>query len=130
MMAITENLIFTDSYYPAEMNHHSTGLDPTVAMIRGDVELKAVVQGLFLKFTSNTETLLHGDLHSGSVMCTPDETKIIDPEFGFYGPIGLDIGMLIANYLMAYFSQPGHREKGDVESYQTWILKVIEDTVV
>jgi 5-methylthioribose kinase len=93
------------------------------------VKLKSAAQGLFLKFTANTETLLHGDLHSGSVMCTSDETKVIDPEFGFYGPIGFDIGMLIANYLMAYFSQPGHRVKGDLENYQTWILKVIEDTV-
>ena len=30
---------------------------------------------------------------------------LIDPEFGFYGPIGFDIGMLISNFLMAYFSQ-------------------------
>lgn len=129
MMGITENLIFTDPYYQAEMNNHSDGLDPIVAMLREDVKLKSAAQGLFLKFTANTETLLHGDLHSGSVMCTSDETKVIDPEFGFYGPIGFDIGMLIANYLMAYFSQPGHRVKGDLENYQTWILKVIEDTV-
>ena len=81
-----------------------------------------------MKFTSNTETLCHGDLHSGSVMCTDNETKVIDPEFGFYGPMGFDIGMLISNYLMAYFSQPGHRDSEKLSEYQNWILKVIEET--
>lgn len=81
-----------------------------------------------MKFTSNTQTLCHGDLHSGSVMCTDSETKVIDPEFGFYGPMGFDIGMLISNYLMAYFSQPGHRDSEKLSEYQNWILKVIEET--
>ena len=81
-----------------------------------------------IKFTSNTQTLCHGDLHSGSVMCTANETKVIDPEFGFYGPMGFDIGMLISNYLMAYFSQPGHRDSEKLSEYQNWILKVIEET--
>ena len=83
---------------------------------------------MLMKFTSNTETLCHGDLHSGSVMCTDNETKVIDPEFGFYGPMGFDIGMLISNYLMAYFSQPGHRDSEKLSEYQNWILKVIEET--
>ena len=81
-----------------------------------------------MKFTSNTQTLCHGDLYSGSVMCTDNETKVIDPEFGFYGPMGFDIGMLISNYLMAYFSQPGHRDSEKLSEYQNWILKVIEET--
>ena len=128
LMAITENLIFTDPYFEAELNHHTEGLDPVVATLRGDVAMKAAVQEMLLKFTANAETLLHGDLHSGSVMCTGDETKVIDPEFGFYGPMGFDIGMLISNYLMAYFSQPGHRGDDELASYQGWILDLIEDT--
>jgi 5-methylthioribose kinase len=60
-------------------------------------------------------------------MCTDSETKIIDPEFGFYGPIGFDIGMLISNFLMAYFSQPGHRSQNNLEDYQDWLLSVIEE---
>ena len=60
-------------------------------------------------------------------MCTETETKIIDPEFGFYGPMGFDIGMLISNFLMAYFSQPGHRTENTLEKYQDWILSVIDE---
>ena len=128
LMGITESLVFTEPYFAAEMNHHTEGLDPIVKILRSDVEMKSVAQTMLLKFTANTETLCHGDLHSGSVMCTDNETKVIDPEFGFYGPMGFDIGMLISNYLMAYFSQPSHRESDTLLEYQTWILKVIEGT--
>ncbi|HCQ64041.1 MAG TPA: S-methyl-5-thioribose kinase [Rhodobacteraceae bacterium] len=129
LMAITENLVFTDPYFDAERNHHTEGLDPVVATLRADVEMKAQVQHMLMAFTANTETLCHGDLHSGSAMCTDVETKVIDPEFGFYGPMGFDFGMLISNYVMAYFSQPGHRGAEDLAAYQDWILGVIEDTV-
>lgn len=128
LMGITESLVFTEPYFAAEMNHHTDGLDPIVRILRSDVEMKSEAQKMLLKFTANTETLCHGDLHSGSVMCTDNETKVIDPEFGFYGPMGFDIGMLISNYLMAYFSQPSHRESDTLLEYQTWILKVIEGT--
>ena len=128
LMAITESLVFTEPYFEAEMNHHTDGLDPIVKILRSDVKMKSEAQKMLMKFTSNTETLCHGDLHSGSVMCTDNETKVIDPEFGFYGPMGFDIGMLISNYLMAYFSQPGHRDSEKLSEYQNWILKVIEET--
>ena len=128
LMGITESLVFTEPYFAAEMNHHTDGLDPIVRILRSDVEMKTEAQKMLLKFTANTETLCHGDLHSGSVMCTDNETKIIDPEFGFYGPMGFDIGMLISNYLMAYFSQPGHRNSKTLLDYQNWILGVIEET--
>jgi 5-methylthioribose kinase len=128
LMGITESLVFTEPYFEAEMNHHTDGLDPIVKILRSDVKMKSEAQKMLMKFTSNTETLCHGDLHSGSVMCTDNETKVIDPEFGFYGPMGFDIGMLISNYLMAYFSQPSHREGDAVTEYQNWILEIIEGT--
>lgn len=123
--AITEALVFTDPYFDAEMNHHTVGLDPVVATIRSNAELKGRVQRMLLKFSANTETMVHGDLHSGSIMATKTEARVIDPEFAQYGPFGFDLGMMIANFLMAYFSQPAHRD-GDLENYQGWILTVIE----
>ena len=126
--AITEALVFTDPYYAAEMNRHTEGLDPVVATLREDIALKAEVQKLFTKFATNTETMLHGDLHTGSVMSTAAESRIIDPEFAQYGPMGFDIGMLTANYLMAYFSQSAHRASDDLHGYQEWLLRVVADT--
>lgn len=125
--AITEALVFTDPYYNAEMNNHSQGLDDIVNKLRTDVVLKTKVQLMLQRFSSNTETMLHGDLHSGSIMSTSNDSRVIDPEFVQYGPMGFDIGMLCANFLMAYFSQPAHRVD-NLGDYQSWILGVIEET--
>lgn len=124
---ISESLVFTDPYYDAERNHNTPELAPVIASLRGDVNLKTQAQHMLTRFASNTETMCHGDLHTGSIMCTDVETKMIDPEFAFYGPIGFDLGMLIANFLMAYFSQPAHREADELDDYQAWILQIIAD---
>ena len=122
---ITENLIFSDPYFAAEMNHHTPGLDAPVARMRADLGLKVAVQHLKLAFTAQAETLLHGDLHTGSIMVSDRDTRVIDPEFAFYGPMGFDVGMLISNFLMAYLSQPGHEATpGDRADYQEWLLAV------
>lgn len=125
--AITESLVFTDPYFEAEMNSHTVGLDPVIATLRADVGLKIKVQQALQRFVSNTETMVHGDLHSGSIMSTDSDSRVIDPEFVQYGPLGFDIGMLCANFLMAYFSQPAHRST-HLDAYQDWILGVIADT--
>ena len=41
-------------------------------------------------------------------MVTPTDTKVIDPEFAVYGPIGFDPGAFMANLLLAYLAQDGH----------------------
>ncbi|NHB75152.1 S-methyl-5-thioribose kinase [Rhodobacter calidifons] len=124
---ITENLVFSDPYFAAPMNRHTPGLDGIVARLRGDLSLKVAAQHLKMAFTSRGETLLHGDLHTGSIMVTDTETRVIDPEFATYGPMGFDVGMLIANFLMAHFSQPGHESApGDRAEHQGWLLSVLE----
>lgn len=126
---ITEDLVFTDPYYDADSNNiNSPALDEAVKEIRADIDLKIAVQALKAKFCTQNETLLHGDLHTGSIMVTKTETKIIDPEFATYGPIGFDIGMLLANFWMAYFAQQGYEaNKGERDDYRNWILEVTED---
>ena len=106
---ITETLVFTDPYYAAPMNRHTTPqLDGLVAELRADVDLKVAAQQLKLKFCNHAETLVHGDLHTGSIMAHDGDARVIDPEFAIYGPFGFDVGMLIANFLMAYFAQAGY----------------------
>lgn len=124
---ITENLVFSDPYFDAEMNNHTTPqLDNIVAKLRNDIDLKVEVQHLKMMFCNNAETMLHGDLHTGSVMVTSDETKVIDPEFVLYGPMGFDVGMMLGNFWMSYFSQPGHvTPSDDRKDYQEWILSVV-----
>lgn len=121
---ITEGLIFSDPYFDAPMNHHTSGLDAAIARMRADLALKVAAQDLKLDFTARAETMLHGDLHTGSAMVSDaGDYRVIDPEFAFYGPIGFDVGMLMSNFLMAYLSQPGHETApGDRAAYQDWLL--------
>ncbi len=125
---ITESLVFSDPYYDAKLNRHtSPQLDSIVAQLRADRDLKVAAQRLKHIFAAMPETLLHGDFHTGSVMVTQDQTRVIDPEFAFYGPIAFDVGMLLANFWMSYFSQRGHEDNGSRESMRKYLLKVIVD---
>ncbi|PDQ22915.1 S-methyl-5-thioribose kinase [Mesorhizobium sanjuanii] len=126
---ITENLVFSDPYFDAKMNRHtSPQLDSLVAELRADRDLKVEAQRLKHLFAANAETLLHGDLHSGSIMVTDTETRMIDPEFAFYGPMAFDIGMLLANFWMAFFSQRGHEQAGKRDAMRAYLLGVTTET--
>ena len=125
---ITESLVFSDPYFEAPMNRHTTPqLDHLVSDIRRDRDLKVEAQRMKHLFSAKAETLCHGDLHTGSVMVTDDETRIIDPEFAFYGPISFDVGMLLANFWMSYFSQAGHEQvAGDRDSMRVYLLDTVD----
>jgi len=125
---ITEDLIFTDPYRIAEQNRWTAPyLDATAAAFREDLDLHVAISRLKLKFMASPEALLHGDLHTGSIMVTDSETKVIDPEFAFYGPMGFDIGAVISNLLMAYLASAGHeRTAGERASFEAWLLETIE----
>ena len=125
---ITETLVFTDPYFAAPLNRHtSPQLDGIVAELRADVDLKVAAQQLKLKYCNHAETLLHGDLHTGSIMAHEGEARVIDPEFASYGPFGFDVGMLIGNFLLAYFAQAGHeRRPAERDDYRAWTLDVAE----
>lgn len=112
---ITEDLIFTDPYRVAEQNRWTQPwLDATAAAFREDLDLHAAISQLKLKFLNAPEALIHGDLHTGSIMVTEGATVVIDPEFAFYGPMGFDLGAVIGNLLMSYLASAGHeRAPGD-----------------
>jgi len=122
---ITENLVFTDPYFDAPMNRHtSPQLDGIVAELRADRDLKVEAQRLKHMFAARAETLLHGDLHTGSVMVTDEDTRVIDPEFAWYGPMAFDVGMMLANFWMSFFAQRGHEKDGDRKEMREWLLGV------
>jgi len=125
---ITENLVFSDPYFDAKMNLHTPQLDSVVAELRADRDLKVEAQRMKHIFAANAETLLHGDLHSGSIMVTDTETRMIDPEFAFYGPMAFDVGMLLANFWMSFFSQRGHEQKGKRDAMRAYLLGVTKET--
>ena len=60
------------------------------------------------RFLSKAEALLHGDIHSGSIFVAEGSLKAIDAEFGYFGPIGFDVGTAIGNLLLNFCGLPGH----------------------
>lgn len=126
---ITEDLIFTDPYRQAEQNRWtSPWLDATAASYREDLDLHVAISRLKLKFMACPEALIHGDLHTGSIMVTESETRIIDPEFAFYGPMGFDVGAVLGNLIMSYLASAGHEgSPGERNSFEAWMLETIEN---
>ncbi|KMZ75190.1 S-methyl-5-thioribose kinase [Zostera marina] len=127
---LTELVVFSDPYRLSSSNRWSSPyLDTDVQSIREDIHLKLEVAQLKSLFCERAQALIHGDLHTGSIMVTENSTQVIDPEFSFYGPMGFDIGALLGNFILAYFAQDGHAdESNDRQVYKQWILNTIEDT--
>jgi 5-methylthioribose kinase len=125
LLRISVDLIFADPYHACERNRHtSPELDEVVADVRRDGRLKSAVARFGQKFLTQTEALLHGDLHSGSVMVAAGDTRVIDPEFALYGPIGFDLGAFFGNLLLNWYAQPGHASAlDDRRAQQAWILE-------
>lgn len=126
---ITESLVFSDPYFDAPLNRHTTPqLDTLVTELRADRDLKVEAQRLKHLFAAKAETLVHGDLHTGSIMVTEADTRMIDPEFAFYGPMAFDVGMALANFWMAFFAQSGHEKApGDREAMRDYLLEVVSE---
>ena len=124
---ITAELVFTDPYRIMERNRWtSPELDDVAASIRGDGPLKIAAARRGQQFLASSQALIHGDLHTGSVMVTETDTRVIDPEFAVYGPIGFDLGAFLANLLMSYYSQPGHASvEDDRRGLQAWLLEQV-----
>eukprot|EP01094_Clydonella_sp_ATCC50884_P024982 TRINITY_DN6412_c0_g1_i1.p1 TRINITY_DN6412_c0_g1~~TRINITY_DN6412_c0_g1_i1.p1 ORF type:complete len:456 (-),score=117.92 TRINITY_DN6412_c0_g1_i1:101-1447(-) len=107
MQQLTEGVVFTDPFVAGAAHNHWTDTPEMHAAVR-HLQESAVyaskAEELLHLFRSKKEALLHGDLHTGSIMATATDTKVIDPEFCMVGPIGFDVGMLLANFLLCYCS--------------------------
>jgi len=73
---------------------------------------------------NQSDSLLHGDLHTGSIMINQNETYVIDSEFAFVGPMGFDVGALIANLVMSWVS---HTAQDNDRRYSDLILETINN---
>ncbi|WP_321946416.1 S-methyl-5-thioribose kinase [Paraburkholderia sp. J10-1] len=126
---ITEELVFTFPFEDHPSNVYSPAL-PAAAIerLRTHEPLRIAAGEMKWAFMNHAETLVHGDLHTGSIMANEHETYVIDPEFAFYGPMGFDTGAFIANLLLAYYARDWHdREAGrEPAVYQGWLLEQVE----
>ncbi len=121
---LTEDFVFTFAFMEHETNDSYAQNNETAKKLFEDVKFKKAVLALKYKFMNQGDALLHGDLHTGSIMLNKKETFIIDPEFAFVGPFGFDIGALIGNLIMSYTS---HIALESEITYSEWILDLIEE---
>ncbi len=106
LQRISADLVFTDPY---ETVWRNKVIEPHLSAwgdaFRADLDIKTAVARLRALYFGKTQSLIHGDLHSGSVMVTPEDTRVIDGEFAWVGPSGFDVGNFIAHYVMAWFAK-------------------------
>lgn len=127
LCTITEDLVLTEPYNDIHKKNFfdEENKDFIEKEIYGDKKLALEVAKLKFNFMNNAQALIHGDLHTGSIFIKEDDTKVFDPEFAFFGPIGYDLGNVIANLEFAWCN--GHF-KGN-QDFCDWIEKSIVETI-
>lgn len=124
---ISEELVYTEPF--TNHNNRNELFEPVEAWLEKEIyqdqELRREAAKCKFEFMNNAQALIHGDLHTGSIFVTKEQTKVIDPEFAFYGPIGYDVGNLIANLVFAHTRAVMAGESEYVE----WSRKTIADFV-
>lgn len=126
---ITEDLIFTDPYHDAGRNIINPALRPYLEKVfwrKDGPRLEAAK--LKFKFLTEAQSLIHGDLHTGSIFANEQETKVFDSEFAFVGPSAFDVGLLIGELFINYISWSGKPQPPDrIREYRLHVREMIND---
>ena len=127
---ISECLVFTEPYDNNKNRNIIThGNEEFVEKVLYENEdLHFAILKLREKFMNYSQSLIHGDLHSGSIFINEKGIKIIDPEFSFYGPMAYDVGNVIGNlYFPLYRAKFFMEENEKKEKFINWLEKCIFD---
>lgn len=124
---ITEDLVLTEPYN--DVNGRNNVYPPIADFVKKELyeddALKLAVAKLKFEFMNNAQALIHGDLHTGSIFIRPDSTRVFDPEFAFYGPIGYDVGNVVANMIFAW----DNGRAAGADDFCDWALQATADTI-
>lgn len=124
---ITEDLVLMEPYN--DIKHENNVFPPNADFVKKelyeDEALHLEVAKLKFKFMTDAQALMHGDLHTGSIFVKPDSTKVFDPEFATYAPMGYDIGNVVANLIFAY----DNGLASGAEDFCAWCLETIGRTM-
>lgn len=124
---LTEDLVFSFAFMEHQTNdNENVKENPEAEKLFADMEFKERVLELKYKFMTQSDALLHGDLHTGSIMINDKETYVIDPEFAFVGPFGFDVGALLANLVNNYVH---HSVVTKDKDFQEWLLVTIKEVL-
>ncbi len=119
---LTEKLVLTDPFVGAKENgvcaENAAFLE---RQIYQNAHLRQRAAELKYRFMNLTQALVHGDLHFGSVFLNGDTPVIFDSEFCFFGPIGFDLGNLLAHFLMETLYT---RVRGGDVLFERWLREM------
>ena len=125
---IQEDFVFTNPYMSSKENNWNPELKPEVNAVRNNMPLKRAIVELKEKYVMQAQALIHSDLHTGSIMVNGDDTRVIDPEFSFFGPMGYDVGALLSNLVLNFGAHYAHTpDKADRDDYQSYLLDMMRD---
>lgn len=125
---ISEDLVYTEPF--SDINNRNDIFAPNVEWVKeniySDEALKLETAKLKFDFMNNAQALVHGDLHTGSIFIKEDSTKVIDPEFAFYGPMGYDVGNVIANLMFALANAQAYEKAEQIKWLEDTIVELID----
>lgn len=125
MVALTEAFIFTRPFIKEdETNRCCPEVAEKLDLIYGDEKVLSVAREMKQIFTQKKECLIHGDLHTGSVMVKSTDCRIFDMEFAFVGPAAFDLGLIVANFIFGYHRHICMPEEND--KHRGFAFKMIE----
>lgn len=104
MRELNAEHIFTYPYLEEngfDLHTITPGLQEVAMIYKTDDKLKSRLAELRKLYLENGPTLLHGDFYPGSWMQSLYGVKVIDPEFGFFGPAEFDLSVWRAHFMMA-----------------------------
>lgn len=125
---IQEDFVFTNPYMNSSENKWNPLLDKEVQEVRSNGRLKVRIAILKENYMAHCQALIHSDLHTGSIMINQKETRVIDSEFAFFGPIAYDVAAVIQNLALNYLSHYAHTpDKKQREEYQAYLMELMRD---
>lgn len=124
---ISEDLVLTEPYN--DINNRNLVFEKNAAFVKQqlyeDTALHLEIAKIKFEFMNNAQALIHGDLHTGSIFVKTDSTRVFDPEFAFYGPMGYDVGNVIANLFFAW----NNGYAAGATEFCEWVLTAAVETV-
>lgn len=118
---ITVDLILTDPYRVCDRNPEpEAGLLDDVKALQTDEILHRAVGRLQDRFLTVRQALLHGDLHTGSIMLHGTDVRVIDGEFATMGPVGFDCGLYLGNLALHLCAAPHKAAELRAEMVAFW----------
>jgi 5-methylthioribose kinase len=126
---IQEDFVFTNPLMESPENKWNPLVDDEVQAVRRNGALKIAAAEMKASYMTHAQALIHSDLHTGSIMLNAEDTRVIDPEFAFFGPMGFDVGAVLENLVLNALSHYGHTPDPDVRSeYQHYLLEMVRST--